>query len=74
MPSCGTGARPSWTGRVNRRNGSIVLMDDDRHRGPPLELHQWMDFEVGGAEPERGRANEVAIETIEIAHEGLRHP
>ena len=57
-------------GQVDRRNGSIILLEDDRSdvvrwnfvRG---WISKWEgpDFNAAG--------NEVAIETIEIAHEGL---
>jgi phage tail-like protein len=57
-------------GIADRRNGSIVLLDDAR--SPILRWHfsnGWVAKIVG---PElNAEANEVAIETIEIAHEGL---
>jgi phage tail-like protein len=57
-------------GTVDRRNGSIVLLDDDRT--PVLRWtfrNGWISKWVG---PDlNATANEVAIETIEIAHEGL---
>ena len=57
-------------GKVDRRNGSIILLDDDR-----TEVARW-NFVNGWICKWEGpsfnaRANEVAIETIEIAHEGL---
>jgi phage tail-like protein len=57
-------------GNLERRNGSIVLLDDYR-----TEVVRWLFFRgwiskwVGPTL--NARANEVAIETIEIAHEGL---
>jgi phage tail-like protein len=60
-------------GQVDRRNGSIVLLDDDR-----AEVLRWNFFDgwiskwVGPTLNAKG--NEVAIETIEIAHEGLEQP
>ena len=60
-------------GQVDRRSGSIVLLDDDR-----TEVLRW-NFSDGWISKWVGpdlnaKGNEVAIETIEIAHEGLRHP
>jgi phage tail-like protein len=57
-------------GRVERRNGSIILLDDDR-----AEVLRW-NFLNGWISKWQGpdlnaSGNEVAIETIEIAHEGL---
>lgn len=57
-------------GAVDRRNGSIVLLDDERK--PIVRWHfsnGWICKWVG---PElNAEANDVAIETVEIAHEGL---
>lgn len=57
-------------GNVDRRNGSIVLLDDDG-----TEVLRWNFFHGWIAKWEgpalNAQANEVAIETIEIAHEGL---
>jgi phage tail-like protein len=58
-------------GNVDRRNGSIILLDDDR-----TEVVRW-NFFSGWISKWEGPAlnasgNEVAIETIEIAHEGLQ--
>ena len=57
-------------GTVDRRNGSIVLLDDDR--SPVVRwnfLNGWIAKWVG---PDlNAKGNDVAIETIEIAHEGL---
>jgi phage tail-like protein len=57
-------------GRIDRRNGSIVLLDDDASA-----VVRW-NFFSGWISKWRGPAlnaqgNDVAIETIEIAHEGL---
>ena len=57
-------------GNVDRRNGSIVLLDDQRN-----EVLRW-NFRQGWPCKWQGPAlnaktNEVAIETLEIAHEGL---
>jgi phage tail-like protein len=57
-------------GHVDRRNGSIFLLDDDG-----TEVVRWNFFQGWIAKWEgpalNAKANEVAIETIEIAHEGL---
>ena len=57
-------------GQVDRRNGSIILRDDDGN-----DVVRW-NFFNGWISKWEGPAlnaskNEVAIETIEIAHEGL---
>ena len=57
-------------GIADRRNGSIVLLDEARS-----EILRW-HFSNGWVAKFSGpdlnaQANEVAIETIEIAHEGL---
>ncbi len=57
-------------GNVERRNGSIVLLDDDRNAVVRWNFFQgWISKWVGPTLNAKG--NEVAIETIEIAHEGL---
>jgi phage tail-like protein len=57
-------------GNVDRRNGSITLLDDSHN-----EVVRW-NFYNGWPSKWEGpaldaKANEVAIETLEIAHEGL---
>jgi phage tail-like protein len=57
-------------GKVDRRNGAIILLNDDR-----TEVVRW-NFFNGWISKWQGpdlnaTGNEVAIETIEIAHEGL---
>jgi phage tail-like protein len=57
-------------GNLDRRNGSIVVLDDQRN-----EVVRW-NFMSGWPCKWQGPAlnaktNEVAIETLEIAHEGL---
>lgn len=57
-------------GNPDRRNGSIMLLDDQRN-----EVVRW-NFRNGWPCKWEGpalnaKANEVAIETLEIAHEGL---
>lgn len=57
-------------GQVDRRNGSIIVLGDDRT--PVLRWtfrEGWICKWVGPTLNAKG--NEVAIETIEIAHEGL---
>jgi phage tail-like protein len=57
-------------GKVDRRNGSIVLLDDDRTEILRWNFfHGWISKWAGPTLNAKG--NEVAIETIEIAHEGL---
>jgi phage tail-like protein len=57
-------------GNVDRRNGSIILLDDDG-----TEVVRWNFFNGWIAKWEgptlNAKGNEVAIETVEIAHEGL---
>jgi phage tail-like protein len=57
-------------GRVERRAGSIVLLDAGR-----AEVARWNFFEARPSKWEgphlRARSSEVAIETIEITHERL---
>ena len=57
-------------GKVDRRNGSIILLDDDG-----TEVVRWNFFNGWIAKWEgpalNAKGNEVAIETVEIAHEGL---
>lgn len=57
-------------GTIQRRNVAIVLLDDTRS-----EVVRWLlrdawiaGFEVG---PLRAEGNDVLIESIELAHEGL---
>jgi phage tail-like protein len=57
-------------GNIDRRNGSIILLDDDR-----TEVVRWNFFNGWISRWEgpalNAKANEVALETIEIAHERL---
>jgi phage tail-like protein len=57
-------------GNVDRRNGSIILLDD-----AGTEVLRWNFFQGWIAKWEgptlNAKGNEVAIETIEIAHERL---
>jgi phage tail-like protein len=57
-------------GTIDRRSGTIVLLDDERK-----EVRRW-HFSNGWVTKFDGpdlnaKGNDVAIETIEIAHEGL---
>ena len=57
-------------GSLDRRNGSIVMLADDGTEALRWNfLHGWIAKWEGPALNASG--NEVAIETIEIAHEGL---
>jgi phage tail-like protein len=57
-------------GKVERRNGSIILLDDDRTEVVRWNFFQgWICIWEGPALNARG--NEIAIEAIAIAHEGL---
>jgi phage tail-like protein len=57
-------------GAVQRRNGAVVLLDDDGSEAVRWTFAQgWICRWEGPTL--RALANEVAIETIEIAHEGL---
>ena len=57
-------------GKIERKNGSIVLMDDER-----TEVMRW-NFRDGWPTKWTGptfnaSGSEIAVETLEIAHEGL---
>jgi phage tail-like protein len=57
-------------GNIDRRNGSIVLLDDSRNQVVRWNFHNgWICKWEGPALS--AKSNEVAIETMEIAHEGL---
>jgi phage tail-like protein len=57
-------------GNIDRRNGSIVLLDDNRSPVVRWNFHNaWVCKWEGPALS--AKSNEVAIETMEIAHEGL---
>jgi phage tail-like protein len=57
-------------GAVDRRNGAIVLLDDDR---TPVVRWNFFDGWISKWEGPtlNAKGNDVAIETIEIAHERL---
>jgi phage tail-like protein len=57
-------------GTPDRRNGSITLLDDARN--PVVRWHFVNGWVTKFDGPDlNAKANDVAIETIEIAHEGL---
>ena len=57
-------------GEIDRRNGAIILLDDKRNEVVRWNFRNgWICKWVGPTL--NAKANEVAIESIEIAHEGL---
>jgi len=57
-------------GNIDRRNGSIILLDEKRKEVVRWNFRSgWICKWVGPTL--NAKSNEVAIETIEIAHEGL---
>ena len=57
-------------GTPDRRNGSIVLLDEERN--PVRRWHFSNGWVAKFTGPDlNAQANDVAIETVEIAHEGL---
>jgi phage tail-like protein len=57
-------------GNVQRRNGSVVLLDDQGQEQVRWNfVNSWPCKYVGPALD--ARSNDVAIETLELAHEGL---
>lgn len=58
-------------GQIERRDGSIIVLDDARNRVLRFDfLRGWPSKWEGPTL--NAKSNEVAIETLEIAHEGLR--
>lgn len=59
------------TGRTDRRNGSVIVLDADGM----TEVVRWNFFNAWPTKFEApafsAKGNEVAIETFELAHEGL---
>ena len=59
------------TGRTERRNGSVIVLDTDG----VTEVVRWNFFNAWPTKFEApalsAKGNEVAIETFELAHEGL---
>ena len=74
-----TGNRDLWNwyknvmnGITDRRNGSIVLLGDDR--SPVARWNFTNGWPAKWEGPHlRAKSNEVAIETLEIEHEGLEY-
>jgi len=62
--------RAGLTGKVARKNGAIILLDEERN-----EKLRWVFREGRPVRWEgpslHGKGNEVAIETLELAHEGF---
>ena len=57
-------------GKVERKNGSIVLLDDTGDEKMRWNFHDgWLTKWTGASFNATG--NDVAIETLEIAHEGV---
>jgi phage tail-like protein len=57
-------------GEIDRRNGAIILLADDRTEVARFKFRQgWPSKWVGPTL--NAKASEVAIETLEITHEGL---
>jgi phage tail-like protein len=57
-------------GRADRRNGSVILMDAERNEVARWNFHEAWPAKWVGPELD-ARSNDVAIETLELAHEGL---
>ena len=57
-------------GTPDRRNGAIVLLDDERNPVRRWRFTEGWITKFDGPDL-NAKGNEVAIETIEIAHEGL---
>jgi phage tail-like protein len=57
-------------GDIDRRNGAIVLLDDDRTEVARFKFRAGWPCKWEGPHL-NAKASEVAIETLEIAHEGL---
>jgi phage tail-like protein len=58
-------------GSVDRRNGAVVLLDEQRNRVAEWQFENaWVVKYEGPALNAKG--NDVAVETLELAHEGLR--
>ena len=56
-------------GKVERQDGSIVLLDDTGEERARWNFHGWPSKWTGPSL--NATSNEVAIETLEIAHEGI---
>jgi len=57
-------------GQVQRTNGTIVLLDDSRQEVMRWNFHRGWPCKLTGPAL-KAKGNEIAIETLEICHEGL---
>jgi phage tail-like protein len=57
-------------GRTSRSTGSIILMDDARNPSLTWNFREGWPVKLEGPAL-NGKTSEVAIETLEICHEGL---
>lgn len=57
-------------GRTERRNGAIILLDEDRNEVARWLFRSGWPCRLSGPDLD-ALGNEVAIETLEICHEGL---
>ena len=57
-------------GNLDRRNVSVVLLDEQRQEVARWNLRRAWPTKWGGP-PLNARGNEVAIETLEVVHEGI---
>jgi len=57
-------------GRTERKSGSIVLLNEAREEALRWNFREGWPSKLQGP-PLNAKTNEVAIETLEIAHEGL---
>ena len=62
--------KKAMDGKVERKNGSIILLDDAREEKLRWNFREGWPTKWTGASF-NATSNEVAIETLEIAHEGL---
>jgi len=57
-------------GQVQRTNGTIVLLDDSRREVMRWNFHRGWPCKLTGPAL-KAKGNDIAIETLEICHEGL---
>src|ERR1700752_3142524 len=57
-------------GQVQRTNGTIVLLDDSRQEVMRWNFHRGWPCKLTGPAL-KAKGNDIAIETLEICHEGL---
>jgi phage tail-like protein len=62
--------RTVMDGRTERRSGSIVLLNEAREEALRWNFREGWPCKLQGP-PLNAKTNEVAIETLEICHEGL---